>query len=277
VTIAAPSDPSHVTGLFRDRIEEIREKGEVDVTLAGRPFQIRREFLDDVAEQRLTAHIQALQKALLIFHAPTDDIVGIDNATRIFLAARHPKSFVSLADADHLLSRRGDSAYVAHVLAAWAERYLHAAPQMPEVMQPAGEVVVRETRAGRFQQEITAGEHRAVADEPVSVGGLDSGFTPYELVLAGLGACTSMTLRLYAERKALPLERVTVSLTHAKIHAADCADCETKEGMLDRIERKVRLEGNLDAEQRAKLIEIAEKCPVHRTLESEIDVVTAEV
>jgi putative redox protein len=276
VTIAAPSDPSHVTGLFRDRIEEIRQKGEVDVTLAGRPFQIRREFLDDVAEQRLTARIQALQKAILIFHAPTDDIVGIDNATRIFLAARHPKSFVSLADADHLLSRRGDSAYVAHVLAAWAERYLHAAPQMPEVMQPAGEVVVRETRAGRFQQEITAGEHRAIADEPVSVGGLDSGFTPYELVLAGLGACTSMTLRIYAERKALPLERVTVSLTHAKIHAADCADCETNEGMLDRIERKVRLEGNLDAAQRAKLIEIAEKCPVHRTLESEIDVVTAE-
>jgi uncharacterized OsmC-like protein/alpha/beta superfamily hydrolase len=276
VTIAAPSDPSHVTGLFRDRIEEIRQKGEVDVTLAGRPFQIRREFLDDVAEQRLTARIQALRSALLIFHSPTDDIVGIDNATRIFLAARHPKSFVSLADADHLLSRRGDSAYVAHVLAAWAERYLHAAPQMPEVMQPAGEVVVRETRAGRFQQEITAGEHRAIADEPVSVGGLDSGFTPYELVLAGLGACTSMTLRLYAERKALPLERVTVSLTHAKIHAADCADCETNEGMLDRIERKVRLEGNLDAAQRAKLIEIAEKCPVHRTLESEIDVVTAE-
>jgi uncharacterized OsmC-like protein/alpha/beta superfamily hydrolase len=276
VTIAAPSDPSHVTGLFRDRIEEIRQKGEVDVTLAGRPFQIRREFLDDVAEQRLTARIQALQKAILIFHAPTDDIVGIDNATRIFLAARHPKSFVSLADADHLLSRRGDSAYVAHVLAVWAERYLHAAPQMPEVMQPAGKVVVRETRAGRFQQEITAGEHRAIADEPVSVGGLDSGFTPYELVLAGLGACTSMTLRLYAERKALPLERVTVSLTHAKIHAVDCADCETNAGMLDRIERKVRLEGNLDAAQRAKLIEIAEKCPVHRTLESEIDVVTAE-
>jgi uncharacterized OsmC-like protein/fermentation-respiration switch protein FrsA (DUF1100 family) len=276
VTIAAPSDPSHVTELFRDRIEEIRQKGEVDVTLAGRPFQIRREFLDDVAEQRLTARIQALQKAILIFHAPTDDIVGIDNATRIFLAARHPKSFVSLADADHLLSRRGDSAYVAHVLAAWAERYLHAAPQMPEVMQPAGKVVVRETRAGRFQQEITAGEHRAIADEPVSVGGLDSGFTPYELVLAGLGACTSMTLRLYAERKALPLERVTVSLTHAKIHAADCADCETNDGMLDRIERKVRLEGNLDAAHRAKLIEIAEKCPVHRTLESEVDVVTAE-
>jgi putative redox protein len=276
VTIAAPSDPSHVTGLFRDRIEEIRQKGEVDVTLAGRPFQIRREFLDDVAEQRLTACIQALQKALLIFHAPTDAIVGIDNATRIFLAARHPKSFVSLADADHLLSRRGDSAYVAHVLAAWAERYLHAAPQMPDVMQPAGEVVVRETRAGRFQQEITAGEHRAIADEPVSVGGLDSGFTPYELVLAGLGACTSMTLRIYAERKALPLERVTVSLTHAKIHAADCADCETTAGMLDRIERKVRLEGNLDAAQRVKLIEIAEKCPVHRTLESEIDVVTVE-
>jgi uncharacterized OsmC-like protein/predicted alpha/beta hydrolase family esterase len=277
VTIAAPSDPSHVTGLFRDRLEEIRQKGEVDVTLAGRPFHIRREFLDDVAEQRLTARIQALQKAILIFHAPTDDIVGIDNATRIFLAARHPKSFVSLADADHLLSRRGDSAYVAHVLAAWAERYLQAAPQMPEVMQPAGEVVVCETRAGRFQQEIKAGEHRAIADEPLSVGGLDSGFTPYELVLAGLGACTSMTLRLYAERKALPLERVTVSLTHAKIHAADCADCETGEGMLDRIERKVRLEGNLDAAQRAKLIEIAEKCPVHRTLESEIDVVTEEV
>jgi putative redox protein len=276
VTIAAPSDPSHVVHLFRDHAAAIRQKGEVEVTLAGRPFRIRREFLDDVAEQRLDRRIAGLRKALLIFHAPTDQIVGIENAGHIFTAAKHPKSFVSLDDADHLLSRRSDATYVANVIAAWAERYLDMAPTaQPEDPAP-GTVVVTETRQGRFQQSVAVGPHRFLADEPVKVGGLDSGPGPYDLLLAGLGACTAMTLRLYAERKALPLERVSVTLTHGKIHAADCEYCETKEGMIDRIERSIALAGALDAEQRKRLMEIADKCPVHRTLTSEIDIRTVE-
>ena len=274
VTIAAPSDPAHVAGLFKDHVAEIEARGEVAVTLAGRQFRIRRAFLDDIAEQKLTERIGALRKALLVFHSPTDEIVGIDNASRIFAAARHPKSFVSLAGADHLLSGRSDAAYVANVIAAWAERYLDMPPAQPEAAEPG--VLVRETRAGRFQQEITVGAHRLIADEPREVGGLDSGPGPYDLVLAGLGACTAMTLRLYAERKALPLERVTVHLTQAKIHAADCEDCETKEGMIDRIERTITLAGALDEAQRARLLEIADKCPVHRTLTSEVEIRTTE-
>ena len=275
-TIAAPSDPAHVTGLLKDHVDAIHREGEVEVTLAGRPFRIRREFLADVAEQKLTARIADLRKALLIFHSPTDEVVGIDNASRIFAAAKHPKSFVSLAGADHLLSRRSDANYVANVIHAWAERYLEA----PEVAVPdsgkPNTVLVRETRQGKFQQEVTVGKHRFLADEPADVGGLDSGPGPYDLLLAGLGACTAITLRLYAERKALPLERVTVELTHSRIYAADCESCETKEGMLDRIDRSIALSGKLDAEQRKRLMEIADKCPVHRTLTSEIDIRTVQ-
>jgi uncharacterized OsmC-like protein/alpha-beta hydrolase superfamily lysophospholipase len=278
VTIAAPSDPAHVTGLFKDRLAEIEADGEVEVTLSGRPFRIRRAFLEDVAEQELSGRIAALRKALLIFHAPTDEIVGIDNSSRIFAAARHPKSFVSLAGADHLLSRRSDATYVANVIAAWAERYLDMGSQ-ETASEPgdSGRVTVRETGQGRFQQEITAGVHRLVADEPVASGGADSGPNPYDLLLAALGACTAMTLRLYAERKALPLDRVTVKLRHAKIHAADCAACETKEGMIDHIERGIVLQGALDADMRARLLDIADKCPVHRTLTNEVDIATTEL
>lgn len=275
VTIAAPSDPAHVTGLFKNQVADIRQHGEVEVALAGRPFRIRREFLDDVAEQRLTEKVKALRAALLIFHSPTDQIVGIENASRIFLAARHPKSFVSLADADHLLSRRADSVYVANVIAAWAERYLDASAIVDgEPEADGGVVVVSETRQGRFQQAITIGRHRLIADEPVSVGGLDSGPSPYDFLLAGLGACTSMTMRLYAEHKGLALDRVSVTLSHGKIHAADCATCETKEGKIDRIERTISIEGDLGAAERAKLMEIADKCPVHRTLCAEIEILT---
>jgi uncharacterized OsmC-like protein/alpha-beta hydrolase superfamily lysophospholipase len=278
VTIAAPSDPAHVTGLFKDRLAQIKADGEVEVTLSGRPFHIRRAFLDDIAEQELSGRVAALRKALLIFHSPTDEIVGIDNASRIFAAARHPKSFVSLADADHLLSRRSDASYVANVIAAWAERYLDRVPQQKATGPgDAGLVTVRETGQGRLQQEITTGVHRLLADEPVAAGGGDTGPNPYDLLLAALGACTAMTLRLYAERKALPLDRVTVKLRHAKIHAADCATCETREGMIDHIERGILLEGTLDADARARLLEIADKCPVHRTLTSEIDITTTEL
>jgi putative redox protein len=276
VTIGAPSGPAHVTGLLKNHTEGIGAQGELEVTLAGRPFRIGRAFLDDIAEQKLSDRIANLRKALLIFHSPTDELVGIENAGHIFAAARHPKSFVSLAGADHLLSRRGDAAYVANVIRAWAERYLEVTNAAPDVVDDPGSVVVRERRQGRFQQEVAAGVHRFVSDEPAAAGGLDSGPGPYDLLLAALGACTSMTLRLYAERKMLPLERVTVRLTHARIHAADCESCETKEGSIDRIERVLTLQGNLDAEQRNRLLEIADKCPVHRTLTSEIDIRTVE-
>jgi len=276
VSIAAPYDPAHVAGLFKDKVDEIRSQGEVEVSLAGRPFRITREFLDDVAEKKLRDCIATLHKALLVFHSPTDAIVGIENASQIFTAARHPKSFVSLADADHFLGKRSDAVYVANVIAAWAERYLEQPVERSEEQIEVGTVVVRETGGGKFQQEIVSGPHRFLADEPVKVGGLDSGPGPYDLLLAGLGACTSMTLRLYASNKKLPLDRVTVRLTHNKIHAEDCLNCETKEGMVDRIDRNITMEGNLDAEQRKRLLEIADKCPVHRTLKSEIDIRTFE-
>jgi putative redox protein len=273
-TIAAPADPAHVTGLFRRHIAEIHEKGEVEVALAGRPFRIRKEFLDDITMQRMERRLANLRKALLVMHSTTDDLVGIENASAIFAAAKHPKSFVSLSGADHLLGKRADAVYVAEVIAAWSQRYLDMVPQ-PDTM-PLDGVVVGETRNGKFEQSVVIGPHRYLADEPTSVGGNGSGPSPYEYLLAGLGACTSMTIRLYADLKKLPLSRVAVRLKHDKIHATDCENCETKEGKIDRIEREITLEGDLSAEQRAKLLEIADKCPVHRTLHSEIDIRTKE-
>ena len=273
-TIGAPAEPAHVEHLFQAARPEIEARGEAEVLLAGRPFTIKKQFLEDIAATRLEAAIAGLRKALLVFHAPRDATVGIENAGRIFAAAKHPKSFVSLDDADHLLSRHEDAAYVAEVLAAWAGRYLGRTHEEPLKAAP-GTVVVQETGEGKFTQRIAAGGHRLRADEPESFGGNDSGPGPYDLVLAGLGACTSMTLRLYAERKGWPMSRVTVTLSHEKIHAEDCADCETRSGGLDRIERRLSIEGELDDEQRARLVEIANKCPVHRTLESEVVVATS--
>ena len=276
-TIAAPSDPAHVTHLFADHIEDIRAQGKVEVSLAGRPFHIKREFLDDIAEHNLMGQVTKLQKALLILHSPTDDIVGIDNATRIFVAAKHPKSFISLSGADHLLSQKRDTSYVAEVIASWAQRYLEPASTGPAEDTGSRNVVVQETRRSKFQQTVTIGPHRLIADEPASAGGEDTGPGPYDFLLAALGACTSMTMRMYADRKALPLDRVTVMLRHGKVHAEDCADCETKTGMLDQIERGIAMEGTLDPEQRQKLMEIADKCPVHRTLTSEVRIATRAV
>jgi putative redox protein len=277
VTIAAPYDPSHVIGLFKEQVDQIKAQGEVEVQLAGRPFHIKREFLDDVAEKKLNECLANLHKALLVFHSPTDATVGIENASHIFGAAKHPKSFVSLAGADHLLSKKSDAVYVANVIAAWAERYL----DQPEIMTAAeveeGLVLVRETHGGKFQQEILSGPHRLLADEPVKLGGLDSGPGPYDFLLAGLGACTSMTIRLYAEFKKIPLENVSVRLNHEKkIHTKDCEDCENKVTKVDHIDRFITLEGPLDAGQRKKLMEIADKCPVHQTLESKVEINTIE-
>jgi len=277
VTIAAPYDPGHVAGLFKEQVETIRAQGEVEVELAGQPFHIRREFLDDVAERKLDACLATLRKALLVFHSPTDELVGIYNASHIFGAAKHPKSFVSLAGADHLLSSKGDAVYVANVIAAWADRYLDRPEVMTEAEVEEGLVLVRETHGGKFQQEILIGPHRLLADEPVKLGGLDSGPGPYDYLLAGLGACTSMTIRLYADFKKIPLKNVSVRLNHEKkIHTKDCEDCENKVTKVDHIDRAITLEGPLDAAQRAKLMEIADKCPVHQTLESKIEISTVE-
>jgi putative redox protein len=276
VTIGAPFDPAHVSEALGAAVETIRREGEAEVDLGGRPFHIRRQFLDDIAEQNLAAAIADLDKALLVMHTPTDTVVGIDNASHIFLAAKHPKSFVSLDDADHLLGRRDDAVYAGTVIAAWAERYIpHPADLDDQTDLPHGQVLVRESGDGPFGQHIAAGRHVLTADEPEDYGGHDTGPSPYEYLLAGLGACTAMTMRMYARRKSLPLQQVSVRLDHKKIHAEDCADCETNEGMIDRIRRIITIDGpDLTAEQRAKLMEIADKCPVHRTLHSEIKIDT---
>ncbi|MEM7024748.1 MAG: bifunctional alpha/beta hydrolase/OsmC family protein [Pseudomonadota bacterium] len=273
-TIGAPFEPAHVGHLFAEAQAEIEAQGEAEVLLAGRPFRVKKQFLEDIAEQQQAERIGRLKKALLIFHGPKDATVGIENAALIFQAAKHPKSFVSLDDADHLLSRRGDAIYVAEVLAAWASRYLPAQVAEAEEAPHEDEVVVTETRTGRFTQTVRAGRHILSADEPKRVGGDDTGPGPYDLLLAGLGACTSMTMRLYAERKSLPLERATVHLRHQKIHAEDCADCETEKGMLDEIERRIEVTGPLEETDRAKLLSIADKCPVHRTLMHEVKIRT---
>ncbi|MDW3682731.1 bifunctional alpha/beta hydrolase/OsmC family protein [Cupriavidus sp. CV2] len=275
VTIAAPSDPGHVIGLFGDQAARIEADGEAEVRLAGRPFKIKRQFIEDVAEQKLLDNVSKLRKALLVMHAPQDDTVGIDNATQIFIAAKHPKSFVSLDRADHLLTRKADAVYVANTIAAWSQRYLDIdALDVPAAVAEEGLVRVEESHAGKYQQRITAGPHHLLADEPVSFGGLNGGPAPYDLLLAGLGACTAMTMRMYAERKGWPLEHVAVTLRHEKIHATDCAECSTTEGKIDWIEREITMRGPLDDAQRTALLEIADKCPVHRTLHSEVVVRT---
>jgi putative redox protein len=272
-TIGAPADPAHVRRLFAEKAPEIEARGEAEVVLAGRRFRIRKSFLDDIETHASEAAIARLRKALIIFHSPIDAIVDVDNARRIYQAARHPKSFVALDGADHLLSRREDGEYVGSVLANWVLRYLGAIPD--EWPQPAaGEVVVEEAGAGPYLNRVAAGRHRLYADEPGSVGGQDAGPAPYDLLAAALGTCTAMTVRMYANQKRWPLEKIRVSVRHAKIHAVDCAECETKEGKIDRFDRVIRFTGALDATQRSRLLEIADKCPVHRTLRSEVDIST---
>ncbi|MFC6655750.1 alpha/beta fold hydrolase [Roseibium salinum] len=280
VTIAAPSDADHVLEQFKGALETIRENGAGEVNLAGRTFTIRKEFVDDLDRHSVTEKISRLGKALLVMHAPLDETVGIDNATDIFLAAKHPKSFVSLDKADHLLSNSDDAAYAAKVIAGWASRYLDADPASASDEVKEGVEVV-ETGQGKFQAMVSSGTHRMIADEPVDFGGLDSGPTPYGYLAAALGACSVMTMRMYADRKDLRVDRISMRVLHGKVHAADCEGCaeelKQREGKIDRFERLVTIEGDVDAETRVRLLEIAGKCPVHKTLELGAAVITREV
>ena len=276
VTIGAPGDPGHVRNLFTDSIEEIESRGEKEVLLAGRKFTVRKQFLDDIAEQNMSPKIHRLNRALLVMHSPQDKTVDIDNAREIYQMALHPKSFISLDGADHLLTRKEDAEYVAQVVSAWVSRYLPAADEERDVDSKPRTVLVTEDETGKFSQNVRVGPHQLRADEPVSYGGDDAGPSPYDFLLTALGTCTSMTLRMYADRKGLPLQNVEVELAHNKIHADECNNCETESGRVDQIQRRIRMTGNLDAEQRKRLLEIADKCPVHRTLHSELVIETRE-
>ncbi|WP_371225528.1 alpha/beta fold hydrolase [Roseovarius sp. 2305UL8-3] len=272
VTIGAPFDPGHVTHNFGDALAAIDADGVAEVQLGGRPIRIGKGFVDNVRAEKLEGEISNLHRALLVLHAPRDAIVGIENASQIFSTAKHPKSFVTLDDADHLITRDEDAEYASDVIAAWATRYLDLRAPAPPPGAPEGIVRVSEADPEGFLQDINAGpDHHALADEPVAYGGTNKGMSPYGFLTAGLGACTSMTIRMYARRKAWPLAHVRVDVSHDKVHAQD-ADAGAG-GKADKFTRVIYLEGDLDAEQRQRLLEIADKCPVHRTLErtSEIE------
>ncbi len=271
VTIGAPSDASHVTHNFAADLDRIASEGKAEVSLGGRTFTIEKQFLDDLAQASVTERIAKLKKPLLIFHSPIDQTVGIENASEIFIAARHPKSFISLDRADHLLTRPEDAAFVANTIAAWSGAYLADNTPDVEADKHTG-VTVSETGNGKFQNSARAGRHLLMADEPQSYGGDDTGPSPYDFLSIGLGACTNMTLRMYAERKGWDIGQVSVVVDHDKIHAKDCHECDenmrAEPGKIDHFHRHITVGPGLDAEVMQKLLEIADKCPVHKTLHS---------
>ncbi|TGG92452.1 alpha/beta fold hydrolase [Natronospirillum operosum] len=278
ITIGAPSEPGHVAHLFDGAREEIEQEGEANVSLAGRPFRIRRQFLEDIEAHNLARHIRNLRRPLLIFHAPMDQTVSIDEAAVIYQHAMHPKSFVSLDDADHLVTRDADAAYIADTLAAWVKRYLEvdSTPGDRPVVQQGHVLVTEQDEA--FTRHVYADEHHWLADEPTAMGGKNLGPDPYEHLLAALGTCTSMTIRMYANRKQWPVEDIQVSLTHDREH---CADCEASglptdsQGRIDVIRRTVQINApKLNEEQHQRLLEIADRCPVHKTLTNTIRIET---
>ncbi|MDA3859475.1 MAG: bifunctional alpha/beta hydrolase/OsmC family protein [Roseovarius sp.] len=276
VTIGAPADPAHVAHNFGGKLDDIRTHGTAIVCLAGREFEIQRQFVEDIEAASLEESLARLGSALLVLHAPRDAMVGIDNAARIFSAAKHPKSFVTLDDADHLITREIDAEYAAEVIAAWSRRYLTLAPDPPLTDVPEGIVRVAETGLSGFRQDVViGGRHQLVADEPVSMGGTDQGPSPYQLLSASLGACTSITLRLYARRKGIALTHVAVDVTHNKCHTEDSKACDKSLPAVDRFHRRIRLEGDLSADQRTALLAIADKCPVHRTLHGQAIIETS--
>ncbi len=281
VTIGAPFDPGHVIHNFGCKVEEIEAEGAAEVTLGGRPFTIRREFLEDVTSAKLEPAIRGLKKALLVLHAPLDATVGIDNARDIFVAAKHPKSFVTLDGADHLLNRPEDAEYAAEVIAAWSRHYLGLEPVeelAPDSETPEGVVRVSESAPDGFLNDVLVGPHHHLrADEPKEVGGTDLGPSPYQYLAAALGACTSMTIRMYARRKGIALAHVSVDVTHDKEHVTDCEGCEDRPQKIDVFRRRITLTGDFDDAVRARMMEIADRCPVHRTLEQSSRIETEEV
>ncbi|MEM6481494.1 MAG: bifunctional alpha/beta hydrolase/OsmC family protein [Pseudomonadota bacterium] len=273
VTIGAPFDPGHVTHNFEGALESISSQGAADVMLGGRPIRIGRDFVDNVRAETLGPEIARLRRALLILHAPRDETVGIENASAIFAEAKHPKSFITLQGADHLITDPKDAEYAAEVIAAWAQRYVDLARPAPPPGAPEGIVRVSEVDPSGFAQDINSGPaHHLLADEPVAYGGTNLGPSPYGLLSAALGACTSMTLRMYAGRKGWPLDAVSVDVSHDKVHAQDAS--RSTGAKADTFTRVIHLQGKLDQEQRARLLEIADKCPVHQTLEKGAEVVT---
>lgn len=273
VTVGAPFDPGHVTHNFAGALSEIETKGVAEVNLGGRPFKIGQAFINDVLGTELTPCIANLNAALLVLHAPLDSIVGIENAGNIFAAAKHPKSFITLDGADHLVSNASDAEYVASLIATWSARYLDVSRPAPPPGAPEGVLRVTEADPKGFLTDITSGEgHHLIADEPLAYGGTNKGLSPYGLLSSGLGACTSMTIRMYARRKGWPLDRVSVDVSHDKVHAQDA---ETALGdKIDTWHRRISLTGALDGDQRSRLLAIADKCPVHRTLERSSNVIT---
>lgn len=271
--IAAPSSPMHLLRHLGSAVSEIESEGEAEVVLGPRTFRIRRQLLDDLERHPLDESLPRLGKALLLLHAPLDEVVGIDEASAIFRAARHPKSFVSLDGADHLLTRLADAQYAAGVIASWAARYL-SPPETPTVRASGGEVIVTEGNR-RFLREVSSDDHHWLADEPRKAGGDNLGPDPYEHLLAALGTCTSMTIRMYANRKEWPLEDVRVRLAHVRDYDRDCSGCDEQPVRMEKLQRYIGFEGPLDAAQRARLLEIADRCPVHRTLEGHLRVETS--
>ncbi len=270
-TIAAPSSPQHVKHLLKSNLEEIQRNGHSKVNLGGRDFTIKAQFLQDLDTKKLKEVVQEMEKSILVMHSPQDTVVGIKNAEEIYLAARHPKSFISLDGADHLLTNKSDSKYAGEVIAAWALRYLEV-PEKEKIS--SNHQVMANLGSEGFTTQIKAGDHFITADEPESIGGSNFGPTPYDLLSASLAACTSMTIQMYARRKRWPLEDVETHVNHDKEHADDCSNCERNSSKIDIFKREIVLEGDLNSKQQEKLLEIANKCPVHRTLHNDIKITT---
>ncbi|MEM0994739.1 MAG: alpha/beta fold hydrolase [Bacteroidota bacterium] len=271
-TIGAPFAPNHVSHLIATKAMEIEAAGEAEVVIGGRAFKVKKQFLEDIIAQSLTEKLRKMRKAILVLHSPQDEIVEIENAAKLYHAAFHPKSFISLDGADHLLSDKADSNYTGTVIANWASRYITVSPK--SMLDSDKQVAVRLGEKG-FTSEVMVRHHHLTADEPASVGGNDFGPTPYELVSAGLGACTAMTIQMYARRKKWLVEEVVVHIDHKKDHAEDCEHCDETKNKIDVFDRTIELKGDLSEEQITRLMEIADRCPVHRTLHEEVLVKTA--
>ena len=271
-TIGAPSNPVHVKHLFKSDLEEIESSGKAKVNLSGRDFTIKKQFLDDLESKSLPETAKQLRKALLIMHSPQDNTVEIKNAEEIYVAARHPKSFVSLDGADHLLMNKKDSIYAGDIISGWAKRYVDLPDQ--EKLRTNHQVVASLDKEDGFTTAMKVGTHFMTADEPISFGGNDFGPSPYELVSAGLSACTAMTVQMYAKRKNWPLENIEVHTSYGKDHAVDCEDCEADSAKIDTFKREIKFIGNLDEKQKERMLQIADKCPVHRTLHSGTQIIT---